>query len=113
MFLHQLLHPGKYVLKAHHQLPGDGTNGAVHGKGRADAVDSRVGQGQGAEQTNGHQQPRKINGPAAQPSSQKTANGQHQQDRDGSHQICFQQKIVDNSGTHGECSFPRREPFGK
>ena len=94
------------IRQPHLDLSGDGADGLIQGKGRADFVDGGVGQRQWAEKTQRHQQPQEADGPAAQLGTQKSAYGDHEQNGDAGHEVGFQQKVVEGCGTHdGQAPF--------
>jgi len=99
------------IAKAHLNLSRNGADGRIPRERRADFMNRRVGQRQRAQQADGYQQPCKINGPAAERLSAKHSDENHQQNGNGSHQIGFNQKIVNQSGPHW-CFPPlARRPF--
>ena len=81
------------VLEPHTDLIRHGPGFSVLGVGRAQFVHGGVGQRNGQKQPHRHQQPRRVDHPAAQLSPQQPPHQQHQQDHQPAEQRRLQQVV--------------------
>ena len=78
-----------------------GPGGHIHGKTGSKFIHHRIGQRKGQQQAQRHQQPGRIDRPAAQPVAQKRTHGNHQQNDHAADDGGLQQEVEYSHAPHG------------